>query len=73
MVITAKNVNGKEVTKFKAIDFKNKGKQLALGSSDIEVSKLYGNVYDFSVDYCAISNDKIHDIHRYLMEKNNIK
>ena len=35
MVITAKNVNGKEVTKFKAIDFKNKGKQLALGSSDI--------------------------------------
>ena len=30
---------------------------------------LYGNVYDFSVDYSAISNDKIHDIHAYLMKK----
>ena len=34
---------------------------------------LYGNVYDFSVDYSAISNDKIHDIHSYLMKKNNKK
>ena len=33
---------------------------------------LYGNVYDFSVDYSAISNDKIHDIHAYLMRKNGI-
>ena len=33
---------------------------------------LYGNVYDFSVDYSAISNDKIHDIHTYLMGKNGI-
>ena len=74
-------VNGKEVTKFKAIDFKNKANQLALGSistranlsrSDIEDSKLYGNVYDFSVDYSVISNDKIHDIHPYLMRKNGI-
>ena len=30
---------------------------------------LYRNVYDFSVDYSAISNDKIHDIHTYLMRK----
>ena len=28
-----------------------------------------GNVNDFSVDYSAISNDKIHDIHAYLMRK----
>ena len=33
---------------------------------------LYGNVYDFSVDYSAISNDKIHDIHAYLMKKKGI-
>ena len=33
---------------------------------------LAGNVYDFSVDYKAIANDKILDIHKYLMEKNNI-
>ena len=51
-------VNGKEVTKFKVIDFKNKANQLALGSisasanlssSDIEDSKLYGNVIMISV------------------------
>ena len=74
-------VNGKEVTKFKAKDSEIKANQLALGtistsanlsSSEIEDSKLYGNVYDFSVDYSAISNDKIHDIHAYLMKKNGI-
>ena len=34
---------------------------------------LNGYVYDFSVDYDAIAVDDILDIHRYLMEKNNIK
>ena len=29
-------------------------------------------VYDFIVDYWAIANDKILDIHKYLMKKNNI-
>ena len=61
-------VNGKEVTKFKAKDSKIKANQLTLGSistsanlssSDIEDSKLCGNVYDFSVDYSAITNDEI--------------
>ena len=33
---------------------------------------LYRNVYNFSVDYSAILNDKIHDIHAYLMRKNGI-
>ena len=33
---------------------------------------LYGNIYDFSVNYSAITNDKILDIHWYLMEKNGI-
>ena len=35
-------------------------------------SGLYGNVYDFSVDYSAISNDKMHDTHAYLMRQNGI-
>ena len=68
-------VNGKEVTKFKAKTSEIKANQLTLGSistsanlssSDIEDSKLYGNCYDFSVDYSAISNDKILDIQAYL-------
>ena len=33
---------------------------------------LYGNVYDFRVDYSAITNDKIVDIHNYFMKKNNV-
>ena len=33
---------------------------------------LNGYVYDFSVDYNAISVDDILDIHKYLMKKNNI-
>ena len=74
-------VNGKEVTKFKAKKSEIKANQLTLGSistsanlssSDIEDSKIYGNVYDFSVDYSAISNDKIQDIHDYLIKKNGI-
>ena len=35
-------------------------------------SGLAGYVYDFSVDYWAIANDKILEIHNYLMKKNNI-
>ena len=31
-----------------------------------------GYVYDFSVDYYAIAVDKILDIHKYLMKKNDI-
>ena len=37
-----------------------------------ESTGLYGNVYDFNVDYSAISFDTIHDIHAYLMTKNGI-
>ena len=55
-------VNGKEVTKFKPKKSEIKANQLTLGSistianlssSDTEDSKLYGNVYDLSVDYSA--------------------
>ena len=34
---------------------------------------LNGYVYNFSVDNDFIKNEKIPDIHKYLMEKNNIK
>ena len=37
-----------------------------------EVS-LYGNVYDFSVDYNSVDKSDILNIHKYLMTKNYIK
>ena len=40
--------------------------------ADRKSTGLYGYICDFSVDYNAISNDKIHDIHAYLMRKNGI-
>ena len=73
-------VNGKEIVDFKAKDSETVPYPLCLGNVSKDFSLinttntgLYGYVYDFSVDYKAIKNDKIHDIHRYLMEKNNIK
>ena len=72
-------VNGKRVTKFKAKNPELTKYPMCLGglSKDyIENSRkgtaLYGNVYDFSVDYSAITNDEILDIHKYLMKKYNI-
>ena len=40
--------------------------------SNTNKTGLRGYVYDFSVDYWGIANDKILDIHKYLMKKNNI-
>ena len=72
-------VNGKEITKFKAKNSELIKYPMCLGnlSKDYRTDSrkstgLYGNVYDFSVDYTAISNDKIHDIHAFLMRKNYI-
>ena len=73
-------VNGKEIFKFKSgnknVNFLT---QLCLGSisngfiatESREVS-LNGNVYDFSVDYNFIDKSDILNIHKYLMNKNNI-
>ena len=37
-------------------------------------TSLYGNIYDFVVDYKANSGTStIYDMHRYLMTKHNIK
>ena len=43
-----------------------------LSEKNIHDTKMYGNVYDFSVDYSAISNDEILKIHKYLMKKNGV-
>ena len=73
-------VNGKEIVNFKAKDFEFVSYPLCLGNVSKDFSLinttytgLFGYIYDFSADYKAITNDKIHDFHRYLMEKNNIK
>ena len=73
-------VNGKEVIKFKANDSEIVAIPLCLGNiskgfsvDNMKKTGLNGYVYDFSVDYDAIAVDDILDIHKYLMEKNNIK
>ena len=43
-----------------------------LSPKNINDTKLYGNVYDFSVDYNRISNENILKIHKYLMKKNGL-
>ena len=35
-------------------------------------TRLNGHVYDFGVDYDAITVDDILNIHKYLMKKNNM-
>ena len=68
-------VNSKEVIKFKAKN-QSVSEKLSLGNipadfiqADRKSTGLYGYVYDFSVDYQAIANDKILNIHQYLMKK----
>ena len=62
-------VNGKEVIKSKAKNQSVSGK-LSLRNIPADFNQegrkstgLYEYVHDFSMDYNAISNDKIHDIH----------
>ena len=73
-------VNGEKVFKFKVDNKKfNFPTQFCLGSisngfsaiKSREVS-LNGNVYDFPVDYNSIDKSDILNIHKYLMNKNNI-
>ena len=72
-------VNGKQVINFKAKNSKLIKYSRCLGGLLKEYNEnsrkdtgLYGNVYDFSVNYSAITNNKIVDIHNYLMKKHNI-
>ena len=71
-------VNGQKVTQFKAKNSEIGTNEMFLGTSDIlnlspkDVNdiKLYGNDYDFSVDYSVISNENILKIHKCLMKNN---
>ena len=73
-------VNGKEATKFKAKNSELIKHSMCLGGlspdhyykDKIKYIGLYGNIYDFSVDYSTITNEKILDIHNYLMKNNKI-
>ena len=67
-------VNGRQIVKFKAkvseiIPFPLFLANISKDFSISNATRLHGYVYDFSVDYKAIANDKIHDIHRYLIKK----
>ena len=70
-------VNGKETHKFTAKDCEINPYELCLGniSTDWSIDKtgLKDYVYDFSVDYDAISVFDITNIHKYLTGKNKIK
>ena len=72
-------VNGTEICKFKAKDSEIVASPLCLGNiskdwstDNMKKTGLTGYVYDFSVDYGAVTVDDILDIHEYLMKKNNI-
>ena len=73
--------NGRQELKFKAKDDQKKSKGLCLGNlsgewtkSESEKTGLYGNIYDFVVDYKPIIGvDPIYDMHKYLMTKHSIK
>ena len=73
-------VNGKQELKFKAKTESLVREKLCIGNlsdkwstSESEKTVLYGNIYDFVVDYEAIIRVKaIYDMHRYLMIKHNI-
>ena len=67
-------VNGKEICKFKAKYSEIVPYPLCSGkiSKDFSVDNmkktgLYGQVHEFSIDYDVIANDKILDIHKYLL------
>ena len=73
-------VNGKQELKFKCKTGNLIKEMLCIGNlidqwtaSESEKTGLYGNIYDFVVDYKSINDVKpIYDMHRYLMTKHNI-
>ena len=73
-------VNGRQELKFKCKTDQLVKEKLCIGNlsdqwttSESEKTGLYGNIYDFVVDYKQISGVKpIYDMHRYLMIKHNI-
>ena len=74
------SVNGKQELKLKTKTDQIIQKNLCLGNlsndwtkNELIKTSLYGNIYDFVVDYKPIVGvDPINDMHRYLMAKHNI-
>ena len=74
-------VNGRQELKFKTKDDQITSERSRLGNlndqcttSEFEKTGLYGNIYDFVVDYKQIVGVKaIYDMHRYLLTKHNIR
>ena len=72
--------NGRQELKFKAKDDQITNEKLFLGNlssewttDESEKIGVYGNIYDFVVDYKAINGVKsIYDMHRYLVTKHGI-
>ena len=71
--------NGTEIYKFRAKDSEIVPSPLCLGYisknwsvDNIKKTGFTGYVYDFTVDYNAVTVDDIKDIHKYLMKKNNV-
>ena len=73
-------VNGRQELKFKTKTEHLIKEKLCIGNlsdqwttDESEKTGLYGNIYDFVIDYKAINGVKpIYDMHRYLMTKHNI-
>ena len=73
-------INGKQELKFNAKPDQSIKEKLCIGNlsdqwatSESEKRGLYGNIFDFIVDYTQITDVKfIYDIHRYLMIKHDI-
>ena len=73
------SVNGTEIFKFQGKDFEIVPTPLCLGNIlkgwyvyNMKQTGFTGYIYDFSVDYNVTDVDDIKDIHKYLMEKNDI-
>ena len=73
-------VNGRQELKFKAKNDQLVKEKLCIGNlsdqwtkTESEKTGLYGNIYDFAVDYEAIIGvGPIYDMHRFLMTKHNV-
>ena len=73
-------VNGTEIIKLRAKDSEIVATPLCLGNiakdwslDNTNDTGLNKHIYDFSVDYDTIAVDDILDIHKYLMEKSDMK
>ena len=72
-------VNGKRELKFKAKDDQIVKEILCLGNisddwaaANAQNTGLWGEIYDFAVDYTSTNIGDIYNIHRYLMKKHSI-